>query len=229
MVVVPVVQDLVGVSQAAFESSPYAQTAFKYTVIFTLGIIQGASPNVTITGYIPTYTRRALAEAPRSVMFLRDVSDPTGVKVKYNILFTFTTAKADDSTAMLMASVNTTLTAAVGSVSGEASSFSKMLTMQFLNVSSAAGSIDANVFSGVTTTVPTVSAAVVTATTQAPVTAPTQAPTLIPVTAATDSKASNLSRTSQIIIGSVVGGGLFIIVTATAAYMRLRGTSVMSI
>ena len=131
----------------------------------------------------------------------------------YDIHFIITSAVTAGSTATLMASVNSTLTAAVSSGGGRPSAFSTMLTLQFMNVTDAAGSIDANVFSGVTTPLPTVSTAVVTVTTQAPV----SAPTLAPVAAA-----SGLSKTSQIIIGAVVGTGSFIIIIAVGAYMRYR-------
>ena len=135
----------------------------------------------------------------------------------YDILFTFTSAKSEDSTAMLMASVNATLTAAVSSVDGGASPFSAMLTLQFLNVSSAAGSIDANVFSGVTTPAPTVLAAVVTATTQAPISAPTAAPTTEPV------QLSASSQSSQLVIGLAVGlSAVFLMITSVIIILYRR-------
>ena len=139
----------------------------------------------------------------------------------YNILFTFTSLKTEDSTATLMATVNATLTAAVSSVGGGASAFSVMLTLQFLNVTDAAGSIVANIFSGVTTPAPTVSRAVVTATTQAPVSAPTLAPVTAALYSIQSEKASGLSQTSQIIIGVVVGvGSALSIVVGAVCYSR---------
>jgi hypothetical protein len=213
VVEVPVEQCLVGVTQGAFESSHYVRQAFINTVVSFYPSMQGTSPIVSIVGYIPTY-RREFVEAALSSVSLRDVPDPTGVKVKYNILFEFAYGKAEYSNATLIASINTTLTVAARSVSGGASPFSTMLITQFLNITGVAGSIETNPFSGVTTAAVTVSPAVVTEITQAPVISPTLAP---------ENVASNLMKKNQIIILAAVSvGSLMIMATSVVIYILIR-------
>jgi hypothetical protein len=185
-----------------FERSLFVRQAFENAVESSLGSMQGAYPDALITGYIPTYRPQ-----PLSSMSILDVVDSTGVKVKFNILFEFASSKTENSIVDLTTSVNTTLSAAARSGSGGASPFSKMLSTQFLNITDAAGSIEANPFSGVTTSAPTVSAAVVTETTQVP-----------PVTADPNSRKSN-----KTIIGASVGVGCFaLLASAAAVYIRYR-------
>ena len=240
------VQALVGVTKDMFEGSRFARMAFRNTVANSLGRLRGAAPNVTITGYIPTFTRRRLddsrsvplsSSSPRVIpsgtlsdMTAEDISlhdvAATGVQVLYNVVLVFSSTIASNSSASLMSSVNSSLSAAVSSSGGGASSFSTMLTTQFLNITDAEGSIDSNIFAGVTTPAPTVLAAVVTATTQAPVMAPTITPTITPTDSPTllsGSIAAALSQTNKVIIGVVVGVGGFLIVTATVTYSRLHG------
>ena len=201
-VVVPVVQALVGITQSAFESSLVALQAFENTVESSLGSMQGAHPDAFITGYIPMYRLH-----PLTSMTILDVVDPTGVKVKFDILFVFVSRKTENSIAELTTSINATLIAAARSVSGGTSPFSMMLTTQFLNITDAKGSMETNPFSGVTTPAPIVSAAVVTETTQ-----------VLPVTAESKSSKSN-----QVIIGAAVGVGcFFLLATAAAVYVRYK-------
>ena len=213
-VVVPVVQALVGVTQATFESSLYVSQAFVSAVKSSLGSVQGASPTVSITGYTPIYTPRSLIAAPPSSVSMRDVLAPTGVKVSYNVLLVYTSVKSADSIVALTNSVNATLNAAVKSASGGASPFSTMLTMRFLNITNDAGYIETSPFYGITTPAPTVLAAVVTETVQTPV----SVPTIAPVTAA-----STMTKSNSIIVGAVVGVGSFVLMaTAVVVYMRSR-------
>jgi hypothetical protein len=209
LVLIRVAQALAGVTQAALEGSLFARQTFEETVKSSLGNMQGVYPLALVTGYIPTYHPQGIVE-----LSILDVADPTGVKVKYEILFVFASGKSESSIAALTTSVNATLSAAARSGSGEASPFSKMLSTQFLNITAAAGYIETNPFSGVTTLPPAVSAAMVTETTQTPV----SIPTLAPVTAESYSPKSN-----TVIIGAAVGVGCFLLLaTAAVAYIRFK-------